>query len=134
MKNVGNQNGLAKKNGDFDREFGFLGDIRLTTWGMISGALHVWYHECDEYYQIEVECELLDGWGEIFPVTLHLTAESDEAFLVERYRQEYQIGSIHRIECNIFSFKKNIMLYGPLTTPVKDDEKNQMSEWFAKEI
>lgn len=114
MRHESNLSVLAKETGDSDSKFGFLQDIRLITWGMINGPLHVWYHECGEYYQIEVDCELLDGWGDAFQATLHMVVEKKEPSLVERYRQEYQVGSVHRIECSTFSFQKSIVLYSPI--------------------
>ncbi len=116
-----------------DAEYTFLEKISLRTWCQVTGPFHIWYHDVGEYYQVEVECRILDGCGEIRRATLHLTADKGEYGQVVAWRETYCRGSLHFIDSRHFNISDyDITFYRTDTTPVTDEDEPNMKKWFGE--
>lgn len=114
-------------------EYAFLQRIGMQTWCQISGPFHVWYHDAGEYYQVEVECRVLDGCGEIKRAILHLSAGKDEYGQVVAWRKIYRNGSLHFIDSRHFSISDHgITFYRTDTIPVTGEDEPYARKWFGK--
>jgi uncharacterized protein YodC (DUF2158 family) len=114
-----------------DSSYAFFKQIRMQTWGRITGPIREWYHDAGEYYQVVVECHFLDGCGEVKSATFHLSAGKDEDELRDKFRNEYQPGSLHLIDSDSFNLLDNdITFYHPSTTPISLDDGAYVLKWF----
>lgn len=114
-----------------DSSYAFFRQIRMQTWGRVTGPMKEWFHDAGEYYQVVVECHFLDGCGEVKCATLNLSAGKDEVELLVKFRNEYQPGSLHLIDSDSFNLLENdITFYHPVTTPVSLEDGAYVLKWF----